>query len=62
MTAEWSCEFFLYSTGLICKKRRKSIQIYIESYIDLENGNLVIHGHDLMRRSKRFLQTDYEYW
>lgn len=44
MTAEWSCEFFLSQYRIdLCKKGRKSIEIYIESYIDLENGNLVIH-------------------
>jgi len=47
----------------LCKKKLKKIEIFIETYIDPDNGNLVIHGHDLGEKVEEiFGKSDYEYW
>lgn len=64
MATEWERDFFLsmYRVDL-CKKKLKKIEIFIETYIDPDNGNLVIHGHDLGEKVEEiFGKSDYEYW
>lgn len=45
------------------KRKLKKIEIYIEAYVDLDNGNLVIYGQDLGEKVEEiFGKSDYEYW
>ena len=64
MATEWERDFFLSMHRVdLCKKKLKKIEIFIETYIDPDNGNLVIHGHDLGEKVEEiFGKSDYEYW
>lgn len=64
MATEWDHDFFLSMHRVdLCKKKLKKIEIFIETYIDLDNGDLVIHGHDLGEKVEEiFGKSDYEYW
>jgi len=64
VATEWDHDFFLSMHRVdLCKKKLKKIEIFIETYIDPDNGNLVIHGHDLGEKVEEiFGKLDYEYW
>jgi len=64
VATEWERDFFLSMHRVdLCKKKLKKIEIFIETYIDPDNGNLVIHGHDLGEKVEEiFGKSDYEYW